>query len=198
MNDHTSTEEPGIDPKQSPESSAAGTSSPPTAELPPPVSERPLTAAIPPEEFTRAGFWLRSVAFAIDLSVLSTFSLLLLLVSFLVSALGVEVHSLAVAAPNSFSLSSLWKLTALLATAAYFTILHGETGQTIGKSLLGLRVCTPDGESLGYGHALIRFLAYGPSFFFFGIGFLWVGLNPGKRGWHDLLAGTVVVNTHRD
>jgi uncharacterized RDD family membrane protein YckC len=195
MNDHTSTDEPGIDPKQSQESSAT-TTSPLTAELPPPASERPLTAATPPEEFVRAGFWLRSVAMVIDLLVLGMFSLLLLLVSFLISAVGLEVHSLDVAAADSFSLSSLSKLTGLITTAAYFTILHGETGQTIGKSLLGLRVCTLDGEPLGYGHALIRFLAYGPSFFFFGIGFLWVGLNPGKRGWHDLLAGTVVVNTY--
>ncbi|HKA52455.1 MAG TPA: RDD family protein [Candidatus Binatia bacterium] len=198
MNDRTPTEEPGTGPEQSQASSAAGTSAPPTAGLPPPLDEPPPTASTPAEEFDRAGFWLRSVAFAIDLAVLGTFSLFLLLTSLFVSALGVEVHSLDAAAADSFSLSSLYELSGLFATAAYFTILHGETGQTIGKSLLGLRVCTAGGEPLGYGRALARFLAYGPSFFFFGVGFLWVGLNPGKRGWHDLLAGTVVVNTYRD
>jgi len=198
MNDRTSTEESGTDATPSQERNAAETASPPTADPPPPLSEPPLTVSTQPEEFDRAGFWLRSVAFAIDLSVLSMFFLLLLLVSFLVSALGVEVSSLDVAAADSFSLASLCKLTGFIAAAAYFTILHGETGQTIGKSLVGLRVCTLDGEPLSYGHALVRFLAYGFSFFFFGIGFLWVGLNPGKRGWHDLLAGTVVVNKYRE
>src|SRR5882762_1917087 len=132
MNDRTSTEESGTNSTPSPESNAAETASPPTADPPPPLSEPPLTVSTQPEEFERAGFWLRSVAFAIDLSVLGMFFLLLLLVSFLVSALGVEVSSLDVAA-DSFSLASLCKLTGFIAAAAYFSILHGETGQTIGK-----------------------------------------------------------------
>ena len=71
------------------------------------------------------------------------------------------------------------------------SVLHHSAwraGQTIGKSLLGLEVRTPDGESVSYSQALLRCLAYGVSTLFFGIGFLWVALNPGKRGWHDLLA----------
>src|SRR5207253_9804327 len=101
-NDRTPTEEPGTDPEQSQASSAAGTSSPPTAELPPLLNEPPPTASTPAEEFDRAGFWLRSVAFAIDLAALGMFSLFLLYVSLFISALGVEIHSLDVAA-NSFS-----------------------------------------------------------------------------------------------
>ena len=198
MNDRTSTEEPGIEANQPQESATAETVLPPTAAPPTPPSDSSLTAPPQPEEFDRAGFWLRSVAFIIDLSILTMFSLVLLLISVFVSWMGVEVNNLDVDVANSFSLSSLGKLTQFIATAAYFTILHGEAGQTIGKSLLGLRVCTLNGESLSYGRALIRFLAYGPSFFFFGIGFLWVGLNPGKRGWPDLLAGTMVVNKYRD
>jgi uncharacterized RDD family membrane protein YckC len=198
MNDRTSTEESRIDANQSQESNAAETVLPPTAAPPTPPSESPVTASPQPEEFDRAGFWLRSVAFVIDLSILTLFSLILLLIGLLVSWMGVEVNNLDIDVANSFSLSSLGKLTQFIAIVAYFTILHGETGQTIGKSLLGLRVCTLDGGSLSYGRALIRFLAYGPSLFFFGVGFLWVGLNPGKRGWHDLLAGTIVVNKYRD
>src|SRR5215510_34995 len=182
MNDRISTEEPGIDANQSQENNTAETVSPPTATPPTPPSASPETAPPQPEKFDRAGFWLRSVAFVIDLSIFMTFSVVLLLVSFLMSWMGVKVTNLDVDGANSFSLSTLGKLTYFIATAAYFTILHGEAGQTIGKSLLGLRVCTRNGESLGYGRALIRFLAYLPSFFFFGIGVLWVGVNPGKRG----------------
>jgi uncharacterized RDD family membrane protein YckC len=29
---------------------------------------------------------------------------------------------------------------------------------------------------------------------FFCLGFLWIGLNKRKRGWHDYLADTVVIN----
>jgi len=198
MNDRTSTEESGIDAHQSQESNAAETVSPPFAAPPTPPSESPVAASPQPEEFDRAGFWLRSVAFVIDLSILTMFSVILLLVSLVISWMGVEVNNPDIEVANSFSLSVLGKLTQVMAIAAYFTILHGETGQTIGKSLLGLRVCTLDGESLSYGRALMRFLAYGPSLFFFAVGFIWVGLNPGKRGWHDLLTGTMVVNKYRD
>jgi len=196
MDDRTPREEPEISADQLQESCTSGAGFPPPADLPPSLSEPPLAAAAQPEAFDRAGFWLRSVAFVIDLSVLSVFSLLLLLVSFLVSTLGVNVSGLDADTANSFSLLSLCELAVFIATAAYFTILHSETGQTIGKNLLGLKVCTLEGEPLSYGHALIRFLAYGLSFVFFGLGFLWVALNPGKRGWHDLLAGTVVVNKY--
>ncbi len=198
MDDRTPREEPRIDANQSPETSASAATPYPQADLPPLASELPLTASAQPEAFDRAGFWLRSVAFVIDLSVLSGFSLLLLLASLLVSGLGVEVSSLNADASNSFSLLSLCEVTEFIAVTAYFTILHSETGQTIGKSLLGLEVCTLDGGRLSYGRALIRFLAYGPSLFVFGLGFLWVALNPGKRGWHDLLSGTMAVSKYRE
>jgi len=159
---------------------------------PPPASAQETSAA-PTAVSYRAGFWLRLIAFTIDLVVLSTFSFLLLLTGLLVSVFRTDLGSLALAAQPLFSLHLLAEVAELLATAAYFTILHGETGQTIGKSLLGLEVCTVDGERLGYSRALIRFLGYWLSFFSFGLGFLWVAINPGKRGWHDLLAGTMVI-----
>lgn len=147
----------------------------------------------PPVALYRAGFWLRLVAFTIDLVILGVFSILLLFVGLLISALGTDFGSLELTTQPSFSFRLLGEAAELLATAAYFTILHGETGQTIGKNLLGLEVRTVEGERIGYSLALIRFLGYWLSFVFFGLGFLWVALNPGKRGWHDLLAGTVVV-----
>src|SRR3954451_25193179 len=164
MNDHTCPETPGIESSQSPESSTAETAAPPPAELSPPPGEPTPTNSPQPPELDRAGFWLRLVAFVIDLSLLTIFALFLLFVSLLISSMGIAIHSFAADAANSFSLSSLCKLTQVVATAAYFTILHGETGQTIGKNLLGLRVCTVNGEPLGYSRALIRFLAYGLSF----------------------------------
>ena len=184
MGHDTDAEEPGLIASLPQESQAEG----PTA-----VSERPLATAAQAEAFHRAGFWLRLVAFTIDLVVLGIFSSLLLLVGFLISRMGAEFSSFSPDASASFSWLALCQLTNFIATAAYFTILHSEAGQTIGKSLLGLEVCTLDGQPLSYGHALVRFVAYGFSFFSLGLGFLWVALNPGKRGWHDLLVGTMVV-----
>ena len=39
----------------------------------------------------------------------------------------------------------------------------------------------------------IRYFAYFVSYFVFFIGFFWIAFDKKKQGWHDLLAGTVVV-----
>jgi uncharacterized RDD family membrane protein YckC len=141
----------------------------------------------------RAGFWLRFVAFTLDTVILGCFSLLLLSVGLIITSLDDYAGGLGADTEELFLLFPLWIAGMLTAAAAYFTILHSEYGQTIGKSLLGLEVRMRDGALPSYSQALFRWLAYGVSAAFCGLGFLWVGLNPGKRGWHDLLAGTVVV-----
>ncbi|MBI3303062.1 MAG: RDD family protein [Deltaproteobacteria bacterium] len=199
MAQRTSVEEFGLTASQSQENDAEGSAFATPAALSPPEREPPLTTPEYAAERDRAGFWLRLVAFVIDLVVLGAFSLLLLLIGFLAANLGANWSGLAPDSPRPFSLLSLWQVAVLTAGAAYFTILHSEQGQTIGKNLLGLEVRTLDGEPLSYGQALVRCLAYGFSAAFLGLGFLWVALNPGKRGWHDLLAGTMVVmSEHRE
>jgi uncharacterized RDD family membrane protein YckC len=47
----------------------------------------------------------------------------------------------------------------LLFTLAYFVILEGAFGATIGKVVLGIRVRRPDGGRIGFGAAAIRNLA---------------------------------------
>lgn len=141
----------------------------------------------------RAGFWLRLVAFVIDTTILSVFALLMLVVGLFSSSLNTGLSSLVVESNPSFPLIPLWIAGTLTASAAYFTILCSEQGQTIGKSLLGLEVRTIEGALLSYSQALFRWLGYGISAGFFGLGFLWVAIHPGKRGWHDLLASTIVV-----
>lgn len=67
-------------------------------------------------------------------------------------------------------------------------------GQTAGKRLLGLRVMRADGGPVGGGQAFFREtlgrLAAG---FLLGLGYLWVLMDRQGQGWHDKLAGTVVV-----
>ena len=47
----------------------------------------------------------------------------------------------------------------LAMTLAYFVILEGAFGATVGKVVLGIRVRRPDGSRIGFGPALIRNLA---------------------------------------
>ena len=43
------------------------------------------------------------------------------------------------------------------------------------------------------GQYLLRYLGYYISLIPFGLGFLWVGIDPRKQGWHDKIASTVVI-----
>ena len=47
----------------------------------------------------------------------------------------------------------------LLITLAYFIVLEGLFGATVGKLVLGIRVRRPDGSRIGFGAATIRNLA---------------------------------------
>ena len=40
---------------------------------------------------------------------------------------------------------------------------------------------------------IIRYLGYFISFLPLGLGFLWIAFDKRKQGWHDKLAGTVVI-----
>lgn len=76
----------------------------------------------------------------------------------------------------------------------YFVGCTARWGQTAGKKLLGLRVVRPDGGPVGGGQAFFREtlgrLAAG---FLLGLGYLCTAWDAGGQGWHDKLAGTVVV-----
>lgn len=68
---------------------------------------------------------------------------------------------------------------------------------TPGKMALKLRVVdAKTGDKLSVGQAIGRYFAYILSMLPFGLGFIWIGIDSRKQGWHDKLAGTVVIRTH--
>jgi uncharacterized RDD family membrane protein YckC len=70
---------------------------------------------------------------------------------------------------------------------------HG--GQTPAYKMLGLRVVrASDGGPLGMGQAIGRELGYIVSGFVFYLGFVWILFDGKRQGWHDKLAGTVVIS----
>ena len=66
-------------------------------------------------------------------------------------------------------------------------------GQTPGKMLLNVKVIRTDGSNISPGYAILRYLGYLISGFFFGLGFLWIAFDARKQGWHDKIADTYVV-----
>ena len=77
--------------------------------------------------------------------------------------------------------------------AAYYIVLHGATGQTIGKLIVGVRVSTLEGTRVSYAAAFIRWLGYFLSGITLFIGYLLAGVRTDKRALHDLIAWTQVV-----
>ena len=60
--------------------------------------------------------------------------------------------------------------------------------------LLGVEIRSEtDGSRIGFARACLRYLGYLVSAFILYIGFIWVAFDDRKRGWHDMLAGTIAV-----
>jgi uncharacterized RDD family membrane protein YckC len=130
-----------------------------------------------------AGFWIRAGALVIDVVV---FALVQASFRVLVRMLiGPDSGGDGAPQPSVFFFT-------LLFTAAYTTVLHTIAGQTIGKSLTGIRVVGTDGALLTAGPALLRYLAYYISAIPLGFGFLVAALRRDKRALHDLIAGSRV------
>jgi len=146
-----------------------------------------------------AGFWRRFIAYMIDGFIVSVVLIVLSVVG------GVAYFSGAMSGDSSVVIAQLtdpaklasltawiWLLT-FAVNIAYFTYFHGSTGRTPGKMLLGLQVVSVTGESISFGTAFLRSVGYLVSSLVFCLGYLWVAFDRRKQGWHDKIAGTVVI-----
>lgn len=75
----------------------------------------------------------------------------------------------------------------------YFSIFWSLGGQTPAQYAMGLRVVRLDGKRMSFGRALLRYIGYYASLLPLGLGYLWVLWDNRRQGFHDKLAGTVVV-----
>jgi len=65
---------------------------------------------------------------------------------------------------------------------------------TPGKMVLKLRVVdAKTGGKLSIGQAIGRYFAYLVSMLPLGLGFIWIAFDSKKQGWHDKLAGSLVI-----
>jgi len=123
-----------------------------------------------------AGFWVRLVAFAIDLLVIALVQLVL--------------QVIAAARLGDRALSTVGFFTFVFAVA-YPTVLHAIAGQTIGKLMMRVRVVALDGGALPLGASFLRAVVFWAALLFtLGIGQIIGGLRKDKRALHDLVAGS--------
>ena len=72
--------------------------------------------------------------------------------------------------------------------------LCGSQGQTAGKRIIGIRIVRTDSTPINFKTAALRhFVGYPLAFLSFGLGALWVLWDTRQQGWHDKLAGTLVI-----
>jgi len=139
-----------------------------------------------------AGFVTRLVAFTVDRAILATITL------FTVAAVQLALGAFRVNEMLGFGRMS-WQVATsfgavvyLIVTLAYDIGLWMMVGQTPGKLLMGLRLVRTDGQRLHIGNAIRRELGYVVSAILF-LGYLWVLFDNRRQGFHDKLAGTIVV-----
>lgn len=140
----------------------------------------------------KAGFWVRGVAFLVDLATVAVLALVGSLLVWGAVEIGGAISSTPEVALEWLQTTAAMVLTVLI-VPGYFILFVGWRGQTPGKMLLGLKVIQVTGEEVGYARALVRWLGEGLGLLLFGIGFLMVAYSRRKQGLHDTLAGTYVV-----
>jgi uncharacterized RDD family membrane protein YckC len=122
-----------------------------------------------------AGFWLRGVALALEL----VFALILSAIA------SVIVPPLA---------ALLWVLVAAYFVLSWSSLGHG---QTLGMSPFRIRVVRTDGSMVSLVRASLRVIVLVAGTVFWFIGLLWAAFDGRGQGWHDKVAGTIVVRGWR-
>lgn len=117
----------------------------------------------------RAGFWIRMAALLIDC----------VLIGVLLNLVDHLAH------------------LQILVLAAYGAIMWKTRGSTVGGIIFDLQIVRSDGRTMDWSTSIVRALGCLLSLVAAGIGFLWIGFDPGKQAWHDKIADTVVVRTTR-
>ena len=85
----------------------------------------------------------------------------------------------------------LFSLAVAISYPVYFI---GSRGQTLGKIAMKIKVVKEDGSKLDYGTAFFREIIGKFVSSFIGIGLLWAIWDKKKQTWHDMMAGTLVVD----
>jgi uncharacterized RDD family membrane protein YckC len=141
---------------------------------------------MPSNDLEYVGFWLRVWASIIDTMLLA--ALLYPLLTLVFGTAYWDSEQL-VQSPLDFLLS--WVLPAVAVVVFWIT-----KQATPGKMAIKARIVDANtGENATTGQLIGRYAGYYVATIPLGIGLLWVAFDARKQGWHDKLAGTVVVRS---
>jgi uncharacterized RDD family membrane protein YckC len=127
------------------------------------------------------GFWQRLAAFLIDSMVV-----FVIYGPIVIMAFGAEYFSLDV--------PRYWDLVTGLAIVVATLLFWRYQGATPGKIAIAAKIVDAEtGKPPSTARLVVRFLGYLVSALPLYLGFLWIAFDRRKQGWHDKIAGTVVI-----
>lgn len=131
-----------------------------------------------------AGFWIRVVAALID-----TVLILLIIIPILIGIYGSAYFS------GTSLIQGAWDfLLSYIFPAIAVIVFWTYKSATPGKMILKIKIVDANtGGKPSTAQFIGRYLAYYVSTIPLLLGLIWVGFDKRKQGWHDKLAGTVVV-----
>ncbi len=93
---------------------------------------------------------------------------------------------------------TIFVLVAIVVSFAYFPFFWARSGQTPGMRPFGLYVVRDsDGGKVSAGQAILRLIGLIISGIPLYLGYIWIFIDKRHRGWHDLIAGTVMIERKR-
>ncbi len=162
------------------------------------------------------GFWMRLLAFFVDVLVLVVVLLPVMVALYgggYLSRLATEFSALLISSgdPNAdaarilevlsgsnSAVAALLDIKVQIALIVATILFWRFRGATPGKMLIRAKIVNAETSApASTGRLIGRFLAYIVSCFFM-LGFIWIAFDKRKQGWHDKLAGTVVIHEEDD
>jgi uncharacterized RDD family membrane protein YckC len=139
------------------------------------------------DEVKYAGFWLRTLAAIID-----TILFCAVIFTVLYFLVGPQVFDNS----SDYMYSMTYFLFEWIIPITIVIVFWITKSATPGKMVLNMKIV--DVKTLGSvptSRLLLRYLGYYIAAIPLGLGFMWVGWDKRKQGWHDKIAGTVVIKT---
>ena len=147
-----------------------------------------------------AGFVSRSIAFSIDVVIISlTATLAVFCVNELITFFGINIliSRWMGNAANATTIKSVVRVFVFLLghiyAILYFAVFWSLIGYTPGKYVLKMRVVRTDGLRLGFWRGALRAVGYYLSAILLFGGFIWIIFDKKRQGLHDKIVNTVVI-----
>lgn len=148
-------------------------------------------------EVVYAGFWRRAAASTLDslALVIPVAIIQVALAAVLGATAALSDPTTMFASGSGAAIFAALYLFPLLLQAAYFAVMHASPKQaSLGKMAVGIKVVDENGGRISFARGFGRYFAFLLGYMMLGIGVLMAAFTDRKRGLHDMMCSTLVVD----